>query len=338
MNQYLTFPSWLSPEIIPGLPFRWYGLMYVVAFTIAWILFRKESRRLGKTWTDDDLANLFVWGIAGILLGGRLAGTLIYEPTDYYWRQPWFIIWPFDASGRFVGFQGMSFHGGFAGLILATWLWCRKHKESWLVIADLAALAAPLGYTFGRLGNFINGELWGKATRMPWGIIFPYAPTLPARDQWVQETAMNLGLPISSLNDMVNLPRHPSQLYEALFEGVLLWLLLWFIVRKRKPFDGYVGAMYAIGYGFVRFFIEYVREPDAGLGYIIALGSPDAPTWRLTTLFNFSMGQILCLLMIATGWAMIAGLRKRNAVLAAATAEAGVRKLQGRKLRKKLKN
>lgn len=342
MKNYLDFPAWLKPEIIPGLPFRWYGLMYVIAFLIAWWFFRYESRRLGRSWSEDDAANLFFWGIAGILLGGRIAGTLIYEPTDYYWRQPWFIFWPFDASGRFVGFQGMSYHGGFVGLIVSTLIWCRIRKENWLAIADIVAAAAPLGYTFGRLGNFINGELWGKVTRMRWGIVFPYAPTLSARDVWVQETALKAGVPLSSLNDMVNLPRHPSQLYEALFEGILLWVFLWFIIRKKKPFDGYTTAMYSIGYGVVRFFIEYFREPDAGLGYIVALGAPDAPAWRFASPFNFSMGQLLCLLMIAGGSFMIVALRRRAlsevAALERKAAGETLRKNYERKLKKKSRN
>ncbi len=334
MKAYLDFPAWLKPEIIPGLPFRWYGLMYVVAFACAWFLFRRESRRVGLDMNDDDMTNAFFWGIAGILLGGRLAGTLIYEPTDYYWRKPWFIFWPFDESGRFVGFQGMSFHGGFAGLIVATLVWCRVQGRSWLLVVDTVAVAAPLGYTFGRLGNFINGELWGKVTHMPWGIVFPYAQPFPARELWVQELALKVGIPMSSLNDMINLPRHPSQLYEALFEGLLLWVFLWFIVRPRKPFAGYSGAMYAIGYGVVRFFIEYFREPDASLGYIIKLGDPAAPISRLVTPFNFSMGQLLCVLMIAAGWIMIAVLRKRHLhpIVAAAPP------LRGRRLRKKIKS
>lgn len=338
MKAYMDFPAWLKPEIIPGLPFRWYGLMYVVGFLCAWFLFRKESRRIGAKWTDDDMTSFFFWGIAGILLGGRLAGTLIYEPTDFYWRKPWFIFWPFDESGRFVGFQGMSFHGGFAGLIVSTLLWCRIKGENWLLLADTVAVGAPIGYTFGRLGNFINGELWGKVTHMRWGIVFPYAQPFPVRELWVQELAMKVGIPMSSLNDVVNLPRHPSQLYEALFEGILLWIFLWFIIRKRKPFPGYAVGMYSIGYGVVRFFIEYFREPDASLGYIIRLGGSDIPTYRFMTPFNFSMGQLLCLLMIAGGWIMIAVLRKRQTAFPNAASTGAQVRLSGRKLRKKIKS
>jgi phosphatidylglycerol:prolipoprotein diacylglycerol transferase len=164
-------------------------------------------------------------------------------------------------------------------------------------------------------------------------MVFPYARPFSARELWVQELTLKVGIPMSSLNDMINLPRHPSQLYEALFEGLLLWVFLWFFVRKRKPFDGYSGAMYAMGYGLVRFFIEYFREPDASLGYILRLGDPEASTSRLVTPFNFSMGQLLCVLMILAAWIMIATLRKRQAQPAAAL----VRPLKGRRLRKKIK-
>jgi len=128
MVAMLEFPKWLSPEIIPGLPFRWYGLMYLIAFSVAWLLFRRESKRLRAPWTEDEAANFFIWSIVGILLGGRLAGTLIYEPSNYYWIKPWFIFWPFDESGAFVGFQGMSYHGGFVGLIVATLIWCKVNR------------------------------------------------------------------------------------------------------------------------------------------------------------------------------------------------------------------
>ena len=262
MPAMIEFPSWIKPEIIPGLPFRWYGLMYVLAFGTTWLLFRRESKRLDKPWSEDLAANFFLWAIIGILLGGRLAGTLIYEPTDYYWRRPWFIVWPFDQTGRFVGYQGMSFHGGFVGLVAATLVWAKVRRQRWLEWADLIALSVPLGFTFGRLGNFINGELWGKITDLPWGIVFPYAERFSAREPWVQEFAGRVGISLSSMNDIVNLPRHPSQLYEALFEGVLLWVLLWFVLRKHRRFEGQAASLYIIGYGTARFFIEYLREPD----------------------------------------------------------------------------
>lgn len=312
MAAMLDFPAWLKPEIIPGLPFRWYGLMYVLAFGVTWLLFRSESKRLGKEWGEDLAANFFIWAIVGVLIGGRLAGTLIYEPTDYYWRRPWFILWPFDETGRFVGYQGMSFHGGLAGVIVATLLWCKAHGERWFAWADIIAVSAPLGYTFGRLGNFINGELWGKVTGAPWGMVFPYAEKFSAKEAWVQDLAAKAGIAVNSMNDVVNLPRHPSQLYEAIFEGLVLWLFMWLVVRKRRAFEGFAAGCYVVGYGLVRFVIEYFREPDSGLGYIIKLGDPNAPTYAFTTPLNFSMGQILCFLMVAGGLIFLAARRRRS--------------------------
>ena len=295
------FPSWLSPEIIPGLPFRWYGLMYVVAFGLTWLLFSWESKRRVVSWTEDEAASFFFWAIAGLLLGARLFGTFLYDPTHYYLQRPWLVFWPFDESNHFVGFQGMSYHGGLIGAITGTLIYAKVKRLPWLAFADLVAISAPLGYTFGRLGNFINGELWGKVASSPIGMIFPNAERFSARDQWVQDVAAKTGVNISSMNDMVNLPRHPSQLYEAVFEGLVLWLLLWLFVRKRKVFTGFALGAYLTGYGLARFIIEYFREPDAGMGYIIRLGDPKAPTWIFSTPLDFSMGQILSALMILAG-------------------------------------
>ncbi len=336
MPAMIDFPSWIKPEIIPGLPFRWYGLMYVFAFGTTWLLFRRESKRLDKPWTEDLAANFFLWAIVGILLGGRLAGTLIYEPTDYYWRRPWFILWPFDQTGRFVGYQGMSFHGGFVGLVASTLIWAKARRQRWLEWADLIALSVPLGYTFGRLGNFINGELWGKVTELPWGIVFPYAERFSARESWVQEFAAKVGISLSSMNDIVNLPRHPSQLYEALFEGILLWAILWFVVRKHRRFEGQALSLYIIGYATARFFIEYLREPDSGLGYIIKLGNPDAPTYVFSSLLNFSMGQILSFLMAVGGLTLLLVFRRRGERIALESLKTS-KKFSSRKLRKRIK-
>jgi phosphatidylglycerol:prolipoprotein diacylglycerol transferase len=335
MPAMMDFPAWIKPEILPGLPFRWYGMMYVLAFATTWLLFRRESVRLGKPWSEDLAANFFIWAIVGVLLGGRLAGTLLYEPTDYYWRRPWMILWPFDETGRFVGYQGMSFHGGFAGVIVSTLLWCRIHKERWLEWIDIIAMSMPLGYTFGRLGNFINGELWGKVTAAPWGIVFPFAEKFSARDRWVQELAAKVGISLNSMNDMVNLPRHPSQLYEAIFEGLAIWLVLWFIVRPRKAFPGLASGLYVILYGAVRFVIEYFREPDSGLGYIMRLGDPEAPTYLFSTPFNFSMGQILCFLMIAGGTVYLFVMSRRP--VHELSERQPEKKITSRKLRKKIR-
>lgn len=335
MIAMIDYPAWLKPEILPGLPFRWYGLMYVFAFGTAWFLFRHESKRRRVPWGEDQAASFFLWLIVGVLVGGRLAGTLIYEPTDYYWRHPWYIFWPFDAAGRFVGFQGMSFHGGFVGVVVASIVWCKFKKQDWFEWADLVAVSAPLGYTFGRLGNFINGELWGKITTAPWGIVFPYAEKFSARESWVQEFASTVGIPLNSMNDMVNLPRHPSQLYEALLEGIVLWLILWLFARRKDIYRGFSVGLYIIGYGTARFFIEYFREPDSGLGYIINLTGGDVPTYRLTSFLTLSMGQILSLLMILGGVVFLSVARRHDMTKKAA--EARLAKPSSRKLRKRIK-
>ena len=337
----IAFPDWLKPEIIPGLPFRWYGLMYVVAFAVTWFLFLYESRRRKVPWTDDESAGFFFWAIVGLLAGGRLFGTLLYDPTGYYLHKPWFIVWPFDESGRFVGFQGMSFHGGFLGIIVATLVYARVKRLPWLAWADVIAVSAPLGYTAGRLGNFINGELWGKVSDKPWAMIFPDAEKFSAKEPWVQQLAGKVGIHINSMNDLVNLPRHPSQLYEAVFEGLVLWLVLWFFVRKRKTFNGYAVGCYAIGYGAFRFVIEYFREPDAGMGYILPFGNPAAPTYVYSTPWNFSMGQILCALMVLGGVLFLvladSASRSRAAAEAAEAAARAQAKSDARKMKKKHK-
>ncbi|HUX40009.1 MAG TPA: prolipoprotein diacylglyceryl transferase [Rectinemataceae bacterium] len=309
MPAAIQFPSWLSPEIIPGLPFRWYGLMYVVAFGISWLLFNYEAKRRQAPWSEDEAASFFFWAILGLLLGGRIFGTFLYDPTGYYLAKPWMAFWPFDDSGHFSGFQGMSYHGGLLGVVVATLLYTRAKRLSWLAFADVLAVSAPLGYTFGRLGNFINGELWGKVTASPIGMIFPNAERFSAKETWVQDIAAKVGIPISSMNDMVNLPRYPSQLFEATFEGLVLWFLLWVFIRKRKAFTGFASAAYVTGYGVARFVIEYFREPDKGVDWVIALGNPKAPTWTFTTPFNFSMGQVLSSFMIVAGilWMIYGG-------------------------------
>lgn len=336
----ISYPSWLKPEVIPGLPFRWYGIMYVVAFAVTWFLFVYESRRRKAPWSDDEASGFFFWAIVGLLLGARIFGTLVYD-TAAYITKPWLIFWPFDGTGRFTGFQGMSFHGGFVGVVAATLLYARRRGLSWLAWADVIAVAAPLGYTAGRLGNFINGELWGKVSDRAWAMIFPNADRFSAREPWVQEFANKVGIPVSSMNDLVNLPRHPTQLYEAVFEGLVLWAVLWLIIRKRKAFPGFAVGCYALGYGMIRFAIEYFREPDANLGYVIKLGDPKAPIYLYSGLWNFSMGQVLSgvLVLGAVLFLVLAGraARQREAEAIAQAASRAEAKAQARKLRKKLK-
>ncbi len=301
MLSFINYPTWLNPEIIPGLPFRWYGIMYMVAFLISYMLFRKQIREKSLEITDDNITNLFFWAILGVLIGGRVFSTLFYDQSGKYWQNPLLIFWPFDSNFNFTGLQGMSYHGGLLGVITAVVLYCKKKKLNTLEIGDMLVAAAPLGYTFGRLGNFINGELFGRVTAAPWGIVFPHAPSFPLKEGWVLETALKSGIDISLFGPYINLPRHPSQLYEALFEGVFLWVFLWFFLRKKKLPDGTLIGAYVAGYGIVRFFIEYFREPDQDIGFILNLSGRPGPIYRFDSMLNFSMGQGLCLLMIAGG-------------------------------------
>ncbi len=319
MLAYINFPVWLKPEIIPGLPLRWYGLMYLVAFSIAYLLIMRQikektadgSKILKTEFTEEDVINCFFWGIVGLLLGARILSATVYDPSHYYLTHPWMIFWPF-RGGHFTGLQGMSYHGGVIGGILATIIYCRIKKKNWFLFADITAAGIPLGYTFGRLGNFINGELWGRVTTRAWGVIFPYAERFPVTDEWVTDVAAKIGMELPQ-SEFVNLPRHPSQLYEAFFEGVFLWLFLWFIIKRRKRFNGAVVSFYLIGYGVVRFFIEYFREPDRDLGFILQFGKTVETTALFHPLLSFSTGQILCALMIIGGAVLYFGLRKRTA-------------------------
>jgi phosphatidylglycerol:prolipoprotein diacylglycerol transferase len=293
----IPFPSWLKPEIIPGLPVRWYGLMYIVAFGVAFLLYRRQVRERRFPMSEDELSGLFFWGILGLLLGARIFAAVVYETSDIYRRQPWLVFWPF-REGRFTGLMGMSYHGGAIGGLLAVIIYCRVKRFSFREIADMYCGSIPLGYTFGRLGNFINAELYGRVSTGPLGMIFPNAAPLPAGEDWVREAAALTGTAINGA--WVNLPRHPSQLYEALFEGVILWAIIWFF-RNRKPFKGFLVGLYFGGYGLFRFFIEYFREPDADLGYRIEfVKSGLSPAYTHPPL-SFSTGQILSFGMIIFG-------------------------------------
>lgn len=304
MFLYLNFPSWIHPQIFPNVPFlgllRWYGLMYVFAFMTAYFILRKEAKEgalntKDYTVTDDDLFGFIATGIVFLLIGARVGSTLIYDTTGLYWKKPWLVLWPFDSEMHFTGFAGMSYHGGFIGGLIGMIVWCLIKKKPVFKWIDAMVVAIPLGYTFGRLGNFMNGELYGRITTMPWGMTFPAAEKFSTSLQWVQDFAAKIGMDISG-QSLVSLPRHPSQLYEAFFEGIFLWLILW-TMRKHKKFDGQLSAMYTFGYGFVRFIIEYFREPDADLGFRIGKDTT-ANIYETTSLLNFSTGQILCFIMI----------------------------------------
>jgi phosphatidylglycerol:prolipoprotein diacylglycerol transferase len=297
----VNFPSWLKPEIIPGLPVRWYGLMYLVAFGIAFLLYQKQLRERNFPMKEEELSGLFFWGILGLVLGARLFSSLVYEPSAVYIRQPWKIFWPFQ-NGEFTGLSGMSYHGGVIGAALGVLLYSLRHHFDFRETADMACVSIPLGYTFGRLGNFINAELYGRVTTGPFGMIFPDARPFSINESWAREVADKTG--VIAQNGRVNLPRHPSQLYEAFFEGIILWVIVW-LVRNKKPFKGFLIGLYIAGYGLIRFFIEYFREPDAHLGYRITLVKTNLPPALFSSFFNFTTGQIFCFVMIVLGLAWI---------------------------------
>ncbi|MBW2435650.1 MAG: prolipoprotein diacylglyceryl transferase [Desulfobacterales bacterium] len=265
-------PQNISPVIfeIGGFKVQYYGASYIAAFALTYflVLYRiKHERRF--TFTKDQINDITTYAILGLIIGARLGYVLFYN-LAYYLHHPLEIFLPFSFSNgfTFTGISGMSYHGGLIGALLAVTWYVRKAKLNLWDVADLYFTVVPLGYTFGRLGNFMNGELYGRITTAPIGMYFPQAA----------EKAL----------------RHPSQLYEAFFEGIFLFVILWRIRKIQKP-RGAMLAFYVIGYGTVRFFIEFFRQPDAHIGFIF---------------LSFSMGQILCALMIAGGIGLYLYLRQ----------------------------
>lgn len=311
MVLYVQFPSWVRMEIIPSLPFRWYGLMYVFAFAVTYGLTLLQVKKGEASLSRDDVDDLFLRCILCLLLGARLFSQLVYEGTWYYWLHPWLIFWPF-RNGHFTGLAGMSYHGGVIGAILGAVWFSKKRHKNFFTCADALCAGIPLGYTFGRLGNFINGELYGRVCTKSWGMVFPEAPGFSTNYQWVRNVAEKIGMAYQH-GQYLNLPRHPSQLYEAFFEGIVLFLFLWFFIRPRKgrhP-SGFVFGWYLIGYGAIRFVLEYFRAPDENLGYIIKGGAGSDNIALFQSFRNISLGQILCFLMMVGG-VMLLVVRKKE--------------------------
>jgi phosphatidylglycerol:prolipoprotein diacylglycerol transferase len=262
----LTWPHFDPVALRLGpLSIRWYGLMYALAFLAGYVILQRRVTRepySSTGWTKDDVGTLIFDTVAGVIGGGRLGYVLFYKPV-YYATHPLDILKLWDG--------GMSFHGGAIGVMLALWWFARHHKRTWLEVTDLLVPLVPIGLGLGRFGNFINGELWGRAAdpSLPWAMVFPQADSTP---------------------------RHPSQLYEMLLEGIVLFVLLW-LYQRRRPFRGAVSAAFLIGYGVFRFTVEHFREPDDYLGFL-GLG--------------LTMGQWLCVPMVIAGAAMWLWSRSRS--------------------------
>ncbi|MDD3045198.1 MAG: prolipoprotein diacylglyceryl transferase [Candidatus Delongbacteria bacterium] len=254
---------------------KYYGVMYIVAFSLTYILLNYRIKKHEFEIEKEKLENFFFTVIIWVLIGGRLGYVLFYN-FMYYLKNPLEIFLPFSFNGgfRFTGIAGMSYHGAVIAAFIGTWLFCRKSKIDLWKFVDFVMPAVPLGYTFGRLGNFINGELYGRETASWIGMNFPLAGG--------------------------GALRHPSQLYEAFFEGIVIFIILWSL-RNKKFVKGIFFSAYLILYGLVRFVIEYFREPDDHLGFV---------------LLNLSMGQVLCMVMILSGLVILKlGSNKKNNVL-----------------------
>lgn len=220
---------------IGPLAVRWYGLMYLVGFILFIVLGRRRAQQNMLTgWRVADVDDMLFYGVFGVILGGRLGYVLFYKP-DYYFAHPLEVLE--------VWHGGMSFHGGLLGVLIALWFFARTRGKRWLDVTDFVAPLIPLGLAAGRLGNFINGELVGRPTDVPWAMVFPQVD---------------------------NLPRHPSQLYEFGLEGVLLFIILWLFAARPRP-TGAVSGLFLAGYGAFRFIAEFARQPDNFLGFL-ALG------------------------------------------------------------------
>ncbi|MBI2608661.1 MAG: prolipoprotein diacylglyceryl transferase [Deltaproteobacteria bacterium] len=253
----------LSPIIfeIGPLQVRWYGVLYMSGFVFAYFLFRKMIREGFFKYDEKKIDSLLTYILLGVVLGARFLYVIVYDNFFEHLSHPWTIlaIWK----------GGLSFHGSVIGVCLVTWLVSKKEKFSFWHLSDVICICVPLGLGFGRIGNFMNGELFGRITDVPWAFVFKYGGTYP---------------------------RHPSQLYESFLEGFFLFGIFWFLRKKFKK-EGTISFLFLIFYGVARFIAEFFREPDVQMGYY----------------FNyFSMGQILCFLMILSGLFLFILFPKRN--------------------------
>ncbi|WP_028574588.1 prolipoprotein diacylglyceryl transferase [Desulfonatronovibrio hydrogenovorans] len=254
----ITYPD-INPVAVEigSIQLRWYGLMYLFGFTMAWLLARHRAGKPDSGWTRSELPDLITFCAFGVIIGARIGYVLFYDFPSFMAR-PWemFMIWK----------GGMSFHGGLLGVIVCLFWYARKTGRPFFQVTDFIAPLAPLGLMFGRIGNFINGELWGRPAQVPWAMVFPD----PAAGY---------------------IPRHPSQLYQAFLEGLLLFVILWIFSSRSRPRMA-VSGLFCLGYGVFRFTAEFFRQPDAHLGFVFL-------DWM-------TMGQILSLPMALLGLGLLA--------------------------------
>ncbi len=260
----LPFPD-IDPVALSLGPLKihWYGLMYLIGFALAWLLGNWRAKQPDSGWNSEQVSDLIFYCALGLVLGARIGYMLFYQFESV-------LANPLDLLKIWQG--GMSFHGGAIGVTIGIWLFGRKYKKDFFSVTDFLVPLAPLGLFAGRMGNFINGELWGRTTDSSFGMIFP------------------TGGPLA---------RHPSQLYEAILEGLVLFLILWFYSSKPRPKMA-VSGLFLLGYGLFRSFVEFFREPDAHLGFI-------AFDW-------LTMGQILSLPMIIAGLILILLAYRKNTI------------------------
>ena len=252
---YLQFPN-IDPVIfsLGPIALRWYGLMYLIGFVAAMFLANKAADKSKGLWNREQVSDLLFYGFLGVIIGGRVGYVFFYQ-FELFLAEPLYLFKIWEG--------GMSFHGGLLGVIAAVFIFARRENKHFLEVGDFVAPLVPIGLGMGRLGNFINSELWGRPTDVSWAFVFP--------------------------TDPLQLPRHPSQLYEFFLEGLVFFIIL-YVVSQRKPQLGLLSGLFLIGYGIFRMFVELFREPDDHLGFFFEY---------------ISMGQILSLPMVIVGLIII---------------------------------
>ena len=274
---YQHIPFHLSPTAfsIKGFSVDWYSLTYIIGFITVYLLLKYRIKKKENTFefSFQKLLDFLFFAFAGLLLGGRLGYVFFYN-FSYYFKNPLAIISPIDpVTHDFIGIYGMSYHGGLIGVVLFSWIFTKIYKVNFYKLANFIIPAVPAGYFFGRIGNFFNGELYGRVTSKPWGMYFS--------------------------SDPVGILRHPSQVYEAILEGIVIFFFLW-IIRNKINFQNKLLGIYLISYAVFRIIVEFFREPDPQIGYI----------------FSFlTLGQILSLLMMLLGVLLVVYSKKNKKVL-----------------------